>query len=81
MGKAKPKLILYCDLEWVEDKGHLFTTHFDKIMMRKKCLKCCLEGETQSDLHNPFYFYDKHYPETNGYYECEIVEEMVGTTG
>jgi hypothetical protein len=32
-----------------------------------------------SNTWGPFYFFDKHYPENNGFYECEMAEDMVGT--
>jgi hypothetical protein len=67
MGKFKHKLLLHFDHEFVRGD-----------YMRKIRLKCCKNGEKMSDSGGPYYFYDGYYPETNGYYECEMVEDIVG---
>jgi hypothetical protein len=43
--------------------------------------RCCKEAEYMSCHWDAMYLYDKHYPETNGFYEFEMAEDMLGTIG
>lgn len=75
MDKAKPKLVLDIEFEWV-DKGGIFArTEY----ARKSRLKCCPDMERMSNTWGPHWLYDKHCLRRNGFYECEV-EDMVGTT-
>jgi hypothetical protein len=73
MGKPKPKLVPNIEFEWVESGG-IFGRPIE--YARKTRLKCCPDMERMSNTWGPFYFYDKHYPERNGFYECEMARSI-----
>ena len=60
MGKAKPKLIVNTEFEWVNQGGIFPRIEY----ARKSGLKSCPDMERMSHTWCPPYFFDKYYPES-----------------
>jgi hypothetical protein len=69
LGRPNPKPKIDIEFEWVDTPNRIHQQEY----IRKSRLKCCPDMESAANISpGPFYFTDKHYPETNGFYECEI---------